>query len=39
MPASVNRFTDPGAVPGFYHGYVLVPELPGEALPVMLVVR
>lgn len=28
----------PGVVPGNYHGYVLVPELPGEALPVTLVV-
>jgi len=24
--------------PGYYHGYVLVPELPGEALPVTLLV-
>jgi hypothetical protein len=29
----------PGASPGFYHGYVLVPELPGEALPLTLLVR
>jgi hypothetical protein len=28
-----------GADAGFYHGYVLVPELPGEALPLTLLVH
>ncbi len=29
---------EPDAPEGYYHGYVLVPELPGEALPLTLVV-
>jgi len=33
---TVSIEIDPGALPGYYHGYVLVPELPGEALPLTL---
>jgi hypothetical protein len=28
-----------GARPGYYHGYVLVPEVPGEALPLTVLVH
>ena len=35
---AVTITVGPGVVLGHYHGYVLVPELPGEALPVTLVV-
>jgi hypothetical protein len=36
---AVSVEIDPGVPPGYYHGYVLVPELPGEALPLRLLVR
>lgn len=36
---AVSVIVDPGVTPGYYHGYVLVPELPGEALPLTVVVR
>jgi hypothetical protein len=36
---AVSVEVDPSVLPGYYHGYVLVPELPGEALPLTLLVR
>ncbi len=36
---AVSIEVDAGTGPGHYHGYVLVPELPGEALPLTLLVR
>jgi hypothetical protein len=33
---AVTIQVDPGTPAGYYHGYVLVPELPGEALPLTL---
>jgi hypothetical protein len=42
-PGASTRVTvsikiEPVTPPGYYHGYVLVPELPGEALPLTLLV-
>jgi hypothetical protein len=43
-PGATTRVTvsieiEPGTPSGYYHGYVLVPELPGEALPLTLLVK
>jgi hypothetical protein len=35
---TVSIEIDRDVLPGYYHGYVLVPQLPGEALPLTLVV-
>jgi hypothetical protein len=36
---SVSIKIEPATPPGFYHGYVLVPELPGEALPLTALIE